>query len=130
MREHLRTGDPRHCGWSTPKTEPKSPNPAAEQRVTQGMHGHVAVGMPRAAVGVVEQQPQQPARTAALDRMDVGADADAGQAHAVSTVCASRRSSGVVILKANGSPGTVCTGVPRFSTREASSVTEAVPARW
>ena len=51
----------------------------AQQRVAQRMGGDVTVGVAGAAVGVVEQQAQQPARPPGLDGMYVGAETDPRQ---------------------------------------------------
>ncbi len=89
------------------------------------MYGHVAVGMPGAAVDVGKQQAQQPARPAGFDDVDVGAQPDP-RVHWLTIACASSRSSRVVILKASGSPSTTCTWPPMCSTSDASSVKSTV----
>ncbi len=132
MTEHVRAGDPtpfRPVGAEHP-AEVAEPG-RTEQRVAQGMGGHVAVGMAGTAVGAFEFHAQQPTGPARLDRMDVGTETDPGDHHVARaiTVSASNRSIGVVILNAIGSPSMTCTGVPICSTSDASSVTTPDPAR-
>ena len=84
-----------------------------QQRIAQRVGGDIAVGVPGAAVGLREQQPGQPAVPAGLDRVHVDPGTDpqwpgrAGSPHGVISRSAASRSSGVVILKAARSPGTV-----------------------
>ena len=79
-----------------------------QQRVAQRVDGHVAVGVPGAAVDVGKQQTQQPTRPTGFDRVHIGAQTDPN-VHWFTIACASNRSKRVVILKASGSPSTTCT---------------------
>src|SRR5690606_7430091 len=104
-----------------------------EHRIAQSVRGDVPVRVTRAPVGVLEQQTGHPARPSGLHGMHVRSDADTHDAHIsfsvrtpdASTVRASTRSSGVVILKARGSPTTVVIRSPSRSTSPASSVASA-----
>ena len=108
-----------------------------QQRVAQRVRGDVAVGVPGAAVDAGPEQPGHPALAARLDRVHVGADARpssflrqdrrrSGRRRARQQQLGDRRSHAVVIGKASGSPGTVCTGSPTASTSPASSVVASV----
>jgi hypothetical protein len=55
----------------------------AQQRVTQRVSGNITVRMTGAAVGLVEQQAEQPARSPGLDGMNVGPQTDAQIRHIV-----------------------------------------------
>ena len=115
---------PSQRGSSTPNTAPMSPSPAADSSASHSAcAADVAVGMPGAAVGVGEQQTQQPARPPGFDRVHVGAQSDPRQlVHRRTIASASSRSSWVVILNASGSPSTTWTWPPMCSTSDASSV--------
>jgi hypothetical protein len=53
----------------------------AQQRVAQRMSGDITVGMTGAAVGLVEQQAEQPTGPPGLDGMNVGPETDAQIRH-------------------------------------------------
>src|SRR2546430_16569026 len=91
------------------------------------MRRHVAVGVPSQAVDPGPPQPGNPTGAAGGEGVHVGADANPGDDHEArarpdSSASASTRSIGRAILNAAGSPGTVCTGTPSFSTMPAPSV--------
>src|SRR5262249_36775310 len=123
--QHVRTGDaaPLRVGDAEHVADIAEAG-GRQQRVTQRVSGDVAVGMARAAVGVLETQPQQQARPPRLEWVHVGAEPDPKRVHesAFTSASASSRSSAVVILNASGSPSTTCTWPPMCSTSAASSV--------
>lgn len=130
MAQHLRPGHTPPLRLVDAEDRPEvAETRGGQQRVAEGVNGDIAVGMSGTAVGAIEQQAQQPTGPAGVDGVHIGAQPHSRQGHESSTARANRRSSGVVTLNASGSPATVCTGVPRLSTRDASSVTAMDPAR-
>ena len=133
MGEHLGPGDIPPLRLIDAEHTPQiTETGGREQGIAQSVHRDIAVGMTLTSVRIVKEQAQQPTRAAGFDRMHVGAQPHPGQriTHDFSTARARRRSSSVVILKDRASPATVWTGVPRFSTSDASSVPANPPELW
>ena len=130
-RRKMADAAPFQRGSVSGKCWPMSPvADGAEQRVRQGVQGHVGVGvaLQRMRVGNADAaQPDvvaghEPVHVEALSRTHVGIGAAARSAMA--------RSSAVVSLRLDGLPMTSATGRPAHSATAASSVMSSLPAAW
>ena len=122
-----RLATPRQRGVAAREVAPHVALPRRpQQRVADGVQDAVAVGVALEAAAVGHVDPAEAERAPGHQAVGVEAVADANRAHArtspARTPSAQARSSGVVIFRLRGEPGTARTGAPRRSTAIASSV--------
>ncbi|BBX00219.1 hypothetical protein MMOR_11550 [Mycolicibacterium moriokaense] len=81
MTQHVRAAGAAPLGTSGAENLAEIAKPGGgEQRVAQRMSRNITVGVPCAAVSVIEQQAEQPTGPTGLDWVNVGAEPDSGQA--------------------------------------------------